>query len=186
LQDVDKSQEQAKELESYRTTHYAQIEPDKKSRFVFSKVALMGLVIGAAVGAILAFGGASTKIFEAIGIKGLSTAATHLASIITFGMFGASFGINRDIFRRTFDQTDLMFKGIVFNKQVRQKQIEAGLAVEKEINAEKKEEAPALMLQPEYKSMIDYPESNTYHRDRVAAAAEKALLTFDHTRATPH
>lgn len=183
---IAESERIAKELETYRTTHYAQLEPDRKNRFIFSKVAVMGLVIGAAVGAILAFGGASAKIFETIGIKGLSGAATHLASIITFGMFGASFGINRDIFRKTFDQTDLMFKGIIFNKQVKQKQIEAGQAVEKEIKNEEKNELEKAIATQDFQGAINYPESNTYHRDRVLAAAEKALLSFDHTRATPH
>lgn len=181
-----------KELETYRTTHYAQLKPDKTNRYMFGKVLLIGLLAGAVAGALLAIGGdasAAAHIFEAIGIEGLkhaSTATIMAASTITFGMFGASFGLNRDLFRRVFDKTDLWTKGIFYHKKVKEEQIAAGLEIQDDINGKddiKKE--PASKPQETYSGMT-YPESETYYQDKVLAAAEKALLSFDHTRATPH
>ncbi|MGE0754748.1 MAG: hypothetical protein AB7L92_06270 [Alphaproteobacteria bacterium] len=178
-----------KELETYRTTHYANYSPDKKNRVIFGKVAAIGLVVGAIAGALLAFGGGAEHIFHALGIKGLEAAGTMVASVITFGMFGASFGLNRDLFRKIFDKTDLWSKGMLSHKRVREQQLAAGRELEDDTNGknDQKTEAPKaeIKAQPAYDG-IKYPESDTYYQDKVLAAAEKALLSFDHTRATPH
>ncbi|MFO0388410.1 MAG: hypothetical protein ACK502_01630 [Alphaproteobacteria bacterium] len=185
----------ARELEEkpYRTTHYAQLEPDRKNRFAFWKVSLIGLVVGVAAGALFAYTGAAEHLLgNVVGEHGLLHGLSlTTASMGAFGALGASFGLNRDLFRQIFDKTDLWFKGVTSRtatKAVEQQQVAAGLAIEEELSNGKNGNGKHVTAQPtpSYESMIDYPESNTYHRDRVAAAAEKALLSFDHTRATPH
>jgi hypothetical protein len=177
----------------YRKTHYAKLNPPKMNTFAFWKVALMGLAVGALAGALLASGGAGSIIapllehalghaaFESLGAGGIMT-----LSVAAFGAMGASFGISRDIFRKIFDKTDLWFKGIIHPREhalVREHQIAAG---EKITNGHSKKEVEVTTaVLPENYGNIDYPTSNTFHRDRLAAAADKALLSFDHTRATP-
>jgi hypothetical protein len=177
----------------YRTTHYAQLEPDRKNRFAFWKVSFVGLIAGIAAGALFAYTGAAEHILGKLVAEGgvLHGLGIATASMGTFGALGASFGLNRDLFRRIFDKTDMWFKGVTSReatKAVEDQQKAAGQAIEEELENGKNgngHDKQAKVL-PSYESMIDYPESSTYHRDRVLAAAEKALLTFDHTRATPH
>ncbi len=177
----------------YRTTHYAQLEPDKKNRVAFWKVSLVGLVAGVAAGALFAYTGAAEHILGKLVAEGgvLNGLGIGTASMATFGALGASFGLNRDLFRRIFDKTDMWFKGVVSKEAaqaVEAQQKAAGQAIGEELENGKNGNGHGKTAKPtpSYESMIDYPESSTYHRDRVAAAAEKALLSFDHTRATPH
>jgi hypothetical protein len=169
------------ELENYRTTHYAKVN-GSKPKLVFWKVALIGLAVGAAAGAVLAAGGISGEIFHALG-HALPANATAVISVVTCGLFGASFGINRDIFRRIFDTTDLWSKGIIKSEKVREHQIAAGKDLEEAIAQKKEAPESAVTTMIMHEGHIDYPISGTFHRDRIAA--EKALLSFDHTRATP-
>lgn len=175
--------------DSYRTTHYAQLKPDAQNRFVFWKIALLGLAVGAAAGALFAFSGAADVLLKGLGKEAVvGMGGKLLGSIAAFGALGASFGINRDIFRKIFDKTDLWFKGMFNSEKVREHQREAGLKI---TNGKKTVADAAAQIEKESQKQgaytsIDYPESDTYHQDKVLAAAEKALLSFDHTRATPH
>lgn len=174
----------------YRKTHYAKLRPVKMNTFAFWKVSLVGLVIGALAGIILGQTGVAAELFSHIGGAAgeaiTSTLAGHATAIsaLVFGAMGASFGLNRDFFRRVFDKTDLWFKGLIHprhHEKVRVQQEETGKDIEEAHNGKSDTVATAVM--PE--GYIDYPASSTYHRDKVLAAAEKALLSFDHTRATP-
>lgn len=180
------------DLEDYRTTHYARLNGSTQGP-VFWKVTLMGLLVGAAAGAMLALGGETSTAWHVFKTLGIHLQAAHIlpVSMATFGAFGASFGINRDVFRRLFDVTDLWTKGIISHGRIREEQIEAGKEIEEDLGLKAKKEqagkeAPAPVATAVFaESPIDYPASSTYHRDRVLAAAEKALINFDHTRATP-
>ncbi len=174
--------------EKYRTTHYAQLTPDEKNRFAFWKIAAIGLVVGLAAGALFAATGLATHLLGDMLAHGglLEGVGAYAASMAAFGALGASFGLNRDLFRRIFDKTDLWFKGIGSHKAIKEQQIAEGEKIEKEHKNGVEEPQVATTVIPESQAgTIDYPKSNTYHRDKVLAAAEKALLSFDHTRATP-
>lgn len=167
------------DLDDYRTTHYAKLEAPTENKFVFWKIAVMGLAVGAAAGAVLA---AASPYMVAAGILGHELALG--TAMATMGALGASFGINRDIFRQVFDKTDLWFKGIFNSKHhdlVEAKQIEAGLAIQSEtIKAPVKQVATVAAA---YEGYMDYPASSTHHRDKLDA--QKLLHAFDHTRVTP-
>jgi hypothetical protein len=177
---------------SYRKTHYAKVEPDKKNRYVFWEIAAIGLAVGLVAGAVLAGSGLAGHVLDGlIEHSGpLSGMNVYAASMAAMGAIGASFGINRDVFRRIFDKTDLWFKGIVSPKhhaKVRQLQVEAGEDIREEMTQSNARNTPQMdvttAIMPT--AYIDYPSSATYHRDRYMKEAEKALLSFDHTRATP-
>lgn len=84
------------------------------------KTALIGLAIGAGVGALIATGAglllpgvAFGAIVEgAIAVHGLGHIAAFSATIT--GLFGVTFGIDRGIFRKVFDFTDHLFSGELF------------------------------------------------------------------------
>lgn len=158
--------------ESYRTTHYAKLDNPQSRKLVFWKIALIGLAVGMAAGAILASGGLAAHMLNGLGIA-LSGAGVMTASVAAFGALGASFGINRDIFRRVFDTTDLWVKGLLTHDRMEEQQIATG-----EMLSHSQTKQP---IAPE--NYIQYPTSPTYHRDR--AIASKVLREFDHTRATP-
>lgn len=173
-------------LLDYRTQHCDDEHcPPTGGKWVFWKVAVIGLVVGAGAGALLAWGGGAAALLHLLGHGVIVNEGAGLfaATMGVGGLIGASFGINRDMFRQVFDKTDLWFRGIIKNGRARGKQMTAYVAA--------KEKSPeiarvATVTAPlEYEGHIDYPTSSTYHRDKVLAAAEKALLSFDHTRATP-
>ncbi|MDX2073819.1 MAG: hypothetical protein SFX19_05580 [Alphaproteobacteria bacterium] len=169
----------------YRTTHYVPPQdPSMKHGPVFWKVALAGLAIGLAAGLLLASGGIATGFFEHIMrpevFAGLGGEASITAlSMATFGAFGASFGINRDIFRRIFDHTDAIYEGHprTIGEDAPAQMVSRGLAK----NAEKDIEKQTVF----YESALPYPESDTYHRDKYAAA-KQVLQEMDHTKMLPH
>jgi len=125
IPESNKEAELAKQLDSldYKTTHcdeHGNIQ--EKPKIIFWKVALVGLAVGLVAGAILASGGIAGHILGALGVAAesgaLGTMGTYALSMLTMGLFGASFGVNRDIFRDVFDRTDLMFRGIVGKSKV--------------------------------------------------------------------
>lgn len=183
------AQEIEEDLDDYRVTHFAKIETQKKNKVVYWQIMLVGLAIGMVAGAILAATGGTAHLLAGLGLMAEHGAAAgglgqYAASMLAIGALGASLGINRDVFRRMFDKTDLWFKGIIGGKQhdiVTQKQIAAGKAI---LGNSHSDPGIATITAP-YEGHIDYPTSSTYHRDKIKAAAEKALLSFDHTRATP-
>lgn len=175
---------------TYRKAHYAKLTPAKINSLAFWKVALIGLAVGATVGALLAIGGpasAAAVILEHIGIAhGLGATGLMVASVATMGALGATFGINRDFFRKVFDRTDLWFKGMLSDKShaiIRKAQAEAGQKVQDQLNSTYSDNIATTIL-PDSTNM-DYPKSETHFRDKVLPAAQRALLNFDHTRATP-
>ncbi len=179
------AQQMAEEDEtSYRKTHYAKLTPPKINSFAFWKVALVGLVVGAAAGALIGATGLAAYALPA-GIK-LGTDAMIIGSALIFGAVGASFGINRDYARKIADRTDLLFKGVIGSKShdyIKECQQSEGKAIEEKLS--EKQDAIATAVVPEYMADKDMPVSQTQWRDKVLPAAQRALLSFDHTRATP-
>jgi len=184
--EVDVSQE-TEALDSYRKTHYAKLNGATKGP-IFWKVALIGLAVGAAAGLILASGGtagiAGEFLIHTLHLPLTTALGVKVAAATVMGLFGASFGINRDYFRKIFDTTDLWTKGLLSDKKVREHQEEAGKKFEKSNGLKNHDGNIATTITPD--GYLDYPASGTFHRDRVLAATEKALLELDHTRSTPH
>jgi len=175
--------------EHYRTQHCDDGHcPPEKTKWIFWKVALIGLVVGIAAGALLAFGGGTEHILGIIGneaVKNLTKTNIAAASMATMGLFGASFGINRDIFRKIFDKTDRLFRGLPANG----KSPSQGLSQAQEpiLYKEQAAETPGPAINTVvYDNFPDYPQSDTYHRDRVLSSAKQALLSMDHTKSIPH
>lgn len=167
------------DLDEYRTTHYAKLEAPTKNKFVFWKIASMGLVVGMAAGAVLA---AASPYLVSAGLLGHTVGIG--GAMATLGALGASLGINRDIFRQVFDKTDLWFKGIFNSKQhdlVEAKQEAAGVAIQQENGKDGKKKVATLAAT--YEGYMDYPASTTHYRDKLDS--QKLLSSFDHTRATP-
>ncbi|MCE2926983.1 MAG: hypothetical protein LW823_05000 [Rickettsiales bacterium] len=169
---------------NYRKTHYAKLNTPRINGFAFWKVALVGLVAGAAIGALLGATGIVGYALPAA-IK-IAPEVITIGSALIFGAMGASFGINRDFARKIADRTDLLFKGILGSKShdlVKEQQITEGKVIEDMLSG--KSDAIATSVVPEYMADKDAPTSQTQWRDKVLPAAQRALLSFDHTRATP-
>ncbi len=164
--------------DTYRTTHCDDHCQPKKRKLVFWKVAATGLVVGLAAGALLAgrrIQACRNFVWAKRGASAKSTSGQYALHDDGHGrLFGASFGINRDAFRHVFDKTDLWFKGIV-------KSTRRGHRAGKSTSCRKKPcEKPAPPSPPSsMKTSIDYPQSDTFHRDRaLAATGPQALLEF--------
>lgn len=157
----------------HRTTHCDGHCPPDKKKFVFWKVATLGLTIGMAAGALLVAGGVAGHVME--GLRMHAAEASYAAVMTTMGLFGASFGINRDMFRQVFDKTDLLFKGILSGKS-REPQID--LAPEKTQAPEKPKEIELPIV-----TLVESGQTNTYHRERLASM-KLALLNMDHREAS--
>lgn len=175
------------EHEHYRTRHYNKSETPTKNRYVFWNIAVIGLVIGMAAGALLQFGHLTEPVMAELGSAALksgrfSEISEYAFSMIAMGAIGASFGVNRDIFRKAFDKTDMLFKGLVketfFGKA-------PAIAAQKEQHIDKSTENKQFATVV-YERQIEYPASDTYHRDKALASAKKALLSMDHTNSIPH
>jgi hypothetical protein len=177
----------------YTTTHCDEhCSPHNGTKLIFWKVALIGLLVGAAAGAILATGGIAGHALAMLGVAGeggvLSTTGVLAASTLTMGLFGASFGVNRDMFRHVFDRTDLMFRGIIGKEKGNEPTVIIPSRLP-EAPAPAKQEAQSPDKTDEivsYQASIDYPDSKTYHRDKVMASAKQALLDMDHNKAIRH
>lgn len=112
-----------------RETPHQDAATHKTTKLFHWRVALIGLGIGLAAGALLAFGAPAfaglvfhTEVFHGITtLAGLMAApeALGMASAITAaaGLFGASFAIDRSFFRKIFDFTDRLFYGEIGYKQ---------------------------------------------------------------------
>jgi hypothetical protein len=187
----DKEKKAEGELD-YKTTHCDEhCMPGARPQFIFWKVALIGLAVGLVAGALLATGGLAAHALVGLGVAAeagaLSTTGVTAASMLTMGLFGASFGINRDLFRHVFDNTDLWFRGIV-SKSKKPDVIQQPAAAPKVSfgpeQAENTKEPPVNTVM--YDGQAQYPASETYHRDKVVASAKQALLSMDHTKALPN
>lgn len=166
------------QLDHYRTDHFQGSKVQGVEKVLFWKIALVGLVVGVAAGAMLGFAGVTGHLLEALGAGHMAAPEAMVASMAALGAVGASFGINRDIFRQAFDQTDMWFRGFVSHGHSRK----ALLGKEPAHTIEKTEEKPTLI----FEAPVAYPESGTHHRDRVIASAQRALAEMDHTQMRPH
>lgn len=172
----------------YRLNHYvAPHDETLKGGPVFWKVAAIGMIVGIAAGGLLAAGGLATGIIGHIightAVDALGAGTITALSMATFGAFGASFGINRDIFRQMFDKTDMLFRGLspTLTEQYKQKLVAKGHSVD--IPEKNKENLTPVLYEG---SAVSYPESDTYHRDKLMEAAKNALMSLDHTKLPPH
>jgi hypothetical protein len=168
--------EQAKKKQHalrHRTTHIGDHVNDNK--LVFWKIAGIGLLAGLAAGALLVFGGGAEHLIGLLGNASEPVVHAGSVGIITaLGLFGASFGINRDIFRHIFDKTDMLFKGL-FSRSMEQSPHKAQY-VEK--SREKSDASPIVtVVYPQVQDMQDLPPSETHFRDK--RKAELALLKLD-------
>jgi len=169
--------------EEYRSQHSGQRGPQK---LVFWHIALIGLAIGLAAGALLVATGGAAHILASVGVASgvvIPKASLTAASMTIMGLIGASFGINRDAFRQIFDKTDLLFKGIIANYKERQTARAQEIDISTGKTTEFKEPPVNTIM---YDAYPDYPQSETYHRDKVLASAKQALLSMDHTKSVPH
>ena len=187
--------------DNYRTSHFQGSKVTGLAKFVFWKVALVGLAVGLIAGAILVTGDMTHGLLEHLGVannaivdslKGIvgEKALEYMTAMTALGAIGASFGINRDLFRQAFDQTDLWFRGFVSHGHARAVLLEKSTGNPQYIEEEpqhKETAAPAPNREiTNYPSHISYPESATHHRDKVLAAAKEALMSMDHTKMAPH
>jgi hypothetical protein len=143
---------------------------------------LNGLIAGLAAGALLAASGMAGHV-----IHGLGVGETFAASMATMGMFGASFGINRDAFRQVFDKTDLLYKGLT----EKSRSPEAAIAVAPSpppvpsVNPTFNKTSPtASFITVVCAENTD--QTHTFHRDKLAASTKLALLNMDHSKAISH
>lgn len=185
----------------YPTTHCddTHCPPGPEGRkLVFWNVAGVGLAAGAALGAVLTAGGMTGHLLEAFGgaEHGLSELGQYGAGITAGAMFGASFGINRDLFRKVLDVTDPLFEGNIklgLSRALGRSQASAVSPHEKHAAAKAAPPSPAvptptLQESGEIKLLMAFegtPErSATYFRDRLSAElANNALHSLDPTRA---
>lgn len=185
--EAGKAKEDAKAMipptnEAKRTTHLDHNHKPEKFKPIFWKVAGIGAVIGGTAGALLAFGGVPTHLLELAG-----TEAAHqlsgsfvptLAATSTVGaLAGASFGINRDIFRKVFDITDHWFRGILIPGN---EDVAPAPAIEQARAPEVPAQNVAAVITAEEK-----PKPETYFRDKITTA-QRALAEMDHSQAIRH
>lgn len=160
--------------DSYRTKHLKDLPPDAPRKWVFWNIAGIGLAVGAVAGGLLALGGFDTMLLHHLGGAGHALEGMgHLATVAATGLFGASFGINRDIFKQVFDKTDLLFKGLTKDEPAKEK-----------VQAIEKPVYPVTTIV--YEHAEEHTRCDTYHRDKVLASAKQALLSMDHTKSIPH
>jgi len=156
-----------------RTTHCDDHCPPSERKLVFWNVATIGAMVGAAAGALLVGGGLAGHILDFLGSSAAEhftaqSAGAYAAAAITGGAAGASFGINRDIFRQVFDTTDHWFRGILINGQHDPKP-EIQQTIQHQINAPQ-----PTALQSE----------STYFRDKLKASS--ILAEMGHTNSIRH
>ncbi len=179
---IDDDDDIEEKLSNYRVAHHdPSIKKPAGNSLVFWNVALVGLAVGAGIG-LLMHAVAGAGIASGIGLGSLLGTAESAA--VTMGLVGASFGINRDIFRKIFDKTDLLFKGMVAMKTPRQPKQEQNLMIS--ASAERPLEKMPVKTLVYTDSNIEYPISETHHRDKVLANARQALAAMDHTTASRH
>ena len=137
-------------------------------------------------GVMLTYGGLTSEILESLGFAGEKTvglAGEYFASVTALGAVGASFGINRDIFRQIFDQTDLWFRGFVSHGHSQKVLLDSPApSIAQEPSVEKAPNAQPIA----YEGHVKYPESNTHFRDQQIARARDAMMKMDHTQMVPN
>lgn len=178
------------ETQDKRTRHY---DDDHRlprgGKLFFWNVGTIGALLGAAAGALLIAGGAPAVIMEFIGanaaeaLGGASFGSQIAGAAIAGGAMGASFGINRDLFRAVFDVTDHWFRGSWMPPKT---------SAEPAPNLSRGPSQMRMMsAQAEPMFLVQAPQTDkspTFYRDkiRLAEAAQKALSELDHHSATRH
>lgn len=169
-----------------RTTH-ADHNHSEGFKPIFWKVAAIGAVIGGLAGALLAYGQVPAHLLDLVGHQAAESLTANftqaLVATTTVGaMAGASFGINRDIFRRAFDLTDHWFRGILIpGKEDRTPRLEQEIGVEKSAGRNSGEK----LFEPFSDSPARADRSDTHFRDKLAAA-QKALAEMDQSQVVRH
>lgn len=178
------------EIPDYTTKHCDDHCPPLTTPF-FWRVGAIGAAVGAAAGGLLGFVPGSEMIAEEVlhlGADKLGGVPIAAATSTIGATIGASFGVNRDIFRRVHDVTDQWFRGIAIPDHSVSPEIEQAQAIAngKENTPEKtlkKQEgvtkpapaAPAITFaEPAQALSGDFPTA------RVNAT--EILLAMDHTR----
>lgn len=163
------------------------------------KVGLLGLALGIGVGALIcaaalpAAGAAGAAgVLSLIGIHAIEAHATATAvtagtaAIMTAcGMFGASFGLDRIVFRRVFDFTDKLFAGRVLPKNLvassHNHKVSRSAAPEIPTIPQ-----PAISVEPSSEAPAQETKNQPQREWAEKIRAEQALTSFDHTRAPMH
>lgn len=177
----------------FRTTHCE--ECPTKSGSYFPKVGAIGAMVGAATAAVFGFSKMGEHVLGDVLGKGVAEGIAAggvetMALIATGAIVGASFGINRDIFRKIFDVTDYWFMGLTSAKgKAKSHEVEPEVA---QAVATAKPEAiaakpPAVEIAATVPVVEAGSRSSTHFQDKInAAAAKQALLSMDHTTAIRH
>jgi hypothetical protein len=166
------------EDEQYTTTHCDDHCPPSK-QLIYPKITLIGLAVGLVAGALLA----ASPIGAAVIGHELGMAGTA-ATMTVMGLFGASFGINRDLFRGVFDKTDLLFKGIT----KRSPSIEPQQAMNQaqEAAPQKAPEKESSIATAVFYADGEAQKSGTYHADKITAERKAILLGYNPGQTPAH
>jgi ABC-type multidrug transport system fused ATPase/permease subunit len=189
------------EQEDYRTEHFQGQKVPDANKYVFWKIAAVGLAIGLIAGALLASGGIAGEVLNALGFaggelgmgaaaghgaaRGAVTVGEYIASMTAMGAIGASFGVNRDIFRQIFDKTDMWFRGFVSHEHSKDVLLGKGQTIENMPETAKEIEMAPARQTVVYTGQPYYPESTTHFQDKYLAGKE-ILASMDHTKMSPH
>ena len=167
----------------YRTQHCSEGHCPPEMKPVFWKVAGIGLAVGAAAGALFGGSGLMGHLLHPIA-EGLAQNQITAASTIVGGAAGASFGINRDLFRRVFDVTDHWFRGIVIPPaNGGEKARTQDLSPFPPSPALRKTETPSPRV---LLTSTETSRSTTFYQD-AETVRRAALLALDHTQVRrPH
>jgi hypothetical protein len=178
----------------HRTTHCdAHCPPSLKP--IFWKVAGIGTLVGITAGAGLGVANLSTELLHPL------ETALHIgheqmlaASVIVGGATGASFGINRDIFRQIFDRTDRWFHGhftLASEKPAPVKTLNLMPEFSTPPSQAQVQPQPVVYEQPPQAQALaepveQSPRQPTFFQDKIAdEMGRKALLALDHTMSRP-
>lgn len=179
----------------FRTTHCDEHCAPEDSKLIFWNVAAIGALVGTAVTAIVAFaGGQGHALVDLLGPHlSLSVEAANTAIVTAGAALGASFGINRDVFRKIFDVTDCWFMGVADGK-CSTEDIAHALGKEPPKLAPHKPLATNNQLlgvsgtpSPIVSESSIAEQQTTRYTDKILAEkARNALLSMDHTTALRH
>ncbi len=166
----------------YRTDHFVEAKDGKgQAGPIFWKVAAVGLAVGLIAGAIFASSGLAAELLTPLLGDAAGKVGIMAVSTATFGAMGASFGINRDVFRKIFDHTDVLARGMTRRLGLTEAQ-QAQVTQPEQPEKYTETGVSTVLLEPQ----ITYPESTTYHRDKVIAQAKQTLLGMDTSQLPKH
>jgi hypothetical protein len=147
--------------------HHFEVPPDDDKWF-HGRIALPGLLVGTAIGALLAFGtgGAGVELLGEFGLHAFEHLGGHVATTAATvgagGLMGASFGLNRGKFKSIFNYTDNVLMGKPGN--LTQEQIERDQARYKERDPNQPDVITGTQRHDEYQRLL------TGYYNKAAAA----------------